>query len=355
MKISILAHGVMPFARQYAQIFQRRGHEVELFSLTPCEPMDGVPTRVFSNFEPTMGGSRLNYLRCVLPVRRALRQFQPDLIFAMYLTSGGIVAALSGHRRVVASALGSDINLQVDTLGSRTLLRWICRRSVLVHAVSESLGETIHDRLGVPRSKILVSPVGVDTRFLAFTDPEARPRANRIITPRSHDPIYDHPTLLRAMAILKERGVDFHATFTMRESGEVRGLARELGVDDRATFLPGYEFTELPALLGKNDVYVSCSLSDGTSQSLLEAMSTGLFPVVSDIPANRPWVEPGRGGLLFPVGNSVALADRLMEAFADPGLRASAAPTNRQRVMDRGEGDREGDRLLEAFRSCLDP
>ena len=349
MKICILTHGVMPFGRQYAEIFRRRGHQVEFFSMTPCEPVEGVPTRVFGTFDASGSGARLAYLHCVLPIRAALGRFQPDVVFAMYLTSAGVVASLSGHRAVVLSALGSDVNTHMDSAVWRLALRWLCRRSVLVHAVSDALAGLLHDRVGVERSKILVSPVGVDTDFLAWRDPASRPGVGRIICTRSHAPVYDHPTLLRAMAILKERGGSFHVTFTHRRAEEARRLARELGVEDRATFRGGYEDRELPALLGGHDVYVSCSRSDGTSQSLLEAMSTGLFPVVSDIPANTPWVEHGNNGLLFPVGDPGALADRLMEAIGDPALRAEGGRIGRSRVVDRGDREKEADCLLEAF------
>lgn len=44
-------------------------------------------------------------------------------------------------------------------------------------------------------------------------------------------------------------------------------------------------------LLYKNDVFISIPSSDSTSVSLLEAMCCGLFPIVSDLPANREWIH----------------------------------------------------------------
>jgi glycosyltransferase involved in cell wall biosynthesis len=45
-------------------------------------------------------------------------------------------------------------------------------------------------------------------------------------------------------------------------------------------------------------LFVSVPESDGTSVSLLEAMAAGCLPILSDLPANREWVEDGRNGLL---------------------------------------------------------
>ena len=67
---------------------------------------------------------------------------------------------------------------------------------------------------------------------------------------------------------------------------------------------------ELEDILLKADIYISTSLSDSTSVSLLEAMASGLIPVVSNISGNREWVKEGGNGFLFPPGDYKALAQR---------------------------------------------
>ena len=54
----------------------------------------------------------------------------------------------------------------------------------------------------------------------------------------------------------------------------------------------------MPAYLNAADIYVSTSLSDGTSLSLLEAMACSLPVVVTDIPANKEWITDGHNGFL---------------------------------------------------------
>jgi glycosyltransferase involved in cell wall biosynthesis len=216
------------------------------------------------------------------------------------------------------------------------------------------MAETLENVMGIPREKLLVCPIGVDTNLLAYVEPSRRPGAGRILCTRAHVPVYDQPTLVRAMGRLKREGVAATLVFTSTARVEAtRRAVAEAGLEDRIAFRPGYRFEELPALLAEADVYASASRSDGTSQSLLEAMSTGLFPVVSDIPANRPWVEDGRNGLLFPVGDDEALAARLKEALARPDLRAAAAPVNRAIVVARGDLHDQAGMLLAAFERCL--
>jgi glycosyltransferase involved in cell wall biosynthesis len=148
--------------------------------------------------------------------------------------------------------------------------------------------------------------------------------------------------------------VDFELVFAAADpEGRTHRLVREQGVQEHTRFLGGYALEDLPAILGRADAYASCSLKDGTSSSLLEAMSTGLFPVVSDIEANRPWVEDGRTGRFFPCGDDEALADRLQEALANPAMRREAARPCREVVVQRGRMSDQMDRLLEAIRERM--
>jgi glycosyltransferase involved in cell wall biosynthesis len=84
--------------------------------------------------------------------------------------------------------------------------------------------------------------------------------------------------------------------------------------------------------LRRAKVYVSPSLSDGTSTALTEAMACGCFPVVSDIVANHAWVENGRTGLLFPPSDPEALGKCLLEALESETLRKEALAINREKV-----------------------
>ena len=59
----------------------------------------------------------------------------------------------------------------------------------------------------------------------------------------------------------------------------------------RVTFLGGLASDGVLRALQESDYFVSMSKSDGTATSVLEALSCGLTPILSDIPANRPWSQ----------------------------------------------------------------
>jgi len=358
VRIAILTHGISPFGFSYAQGFRAAGHEARVFSLTPVsEEACPEPVTVLGpeDFRPWETPSRWRYVQVILPLRRAMRAYEPDVVFGVYLSSGGTMACLSGIRHVVPSAQGSDVNERVGSRLWRRAYRWLARRSMVVHAVSEPLADKLQRAFGIPRSRIVVAPIGVDTAGLPYMEPAGRPNAGCIICTRAHKPVYDQATALRALGRLKARGVACRMTFVDHTEAErTKAMVNDMDLGDRVDFRPPYTYDELPDVLAKADVYVSASKSDGTSLSLLEALSTGTFPVVSDIEANRPWVTHGETGLLFPMGDDAALADCLDRALGDEALRASAAPKLRRLAVERGDLYNEATKLLAAFQTHLD-
>jgi glycosyltransferase involved in cell wall biosynthesis len=73
------------------------------------------------------------------------------------------------------------------------------------------------------------------------------------------------------------------------------------------------------------DIFVLPSLSEALSNSLMEAMSCGCCPIASDVGGNPELVEDGSSGLLFPAGDSRALAAALSRLVNDASLRQRLA------------------------------
>jgi glycosyltransferase involved in cell wall biosynthesis len=85
----------------------------------------------------------------------------------------------------------------------------------------------------------------------------------------------------------------------------------------------------MPDLLSRADIYVSTSLYDGTSVSLLEAMGSGAFPVVTDIPANREWITNGENGFLVSEVDEEFLAQKIIDAIRNHELLRQSFTRNR--------------------------
>jgi glycosyltransferase involved in cell wall biosynthesis len=126
--------------------------------------------------------------------------------------------------------------------------------------------------------------------------------------------------------------------------------ARETVAARAVAFTGEIAHEKMPRLLRENDIFISVALSDTTSVSLLEAMACGLFPVVSDLPANREWIDDGVNGLVVPAQDTASLARAIIRAANDPALRDAARKKNAGLIETRADWHRNMSIVNDLFR-----
>jgi glycosyltransferase involved in cell wall biosynthesis len=113
--------------------------------------------------------------------------------------------------------------------------------------------------------------------------------------------------------------------------------AKDLNISSVVKFVGRIPHEKMASLLAQADVYVSTSLSDGTSVSLLEAMGSGAFPVVTDIPANREWIINGENGFLISTSDESILTRKILEAIRNRRLLKEASRKNLKIIEQRAD------------------
>jgi glycosyltransferase involved in cell wall biosynthesis len=93
-----------------------------------------------------------------------------------------------------------------------------------------------------------------------------------------------------------------------RES--LKTMAEELGIGKRVKFW-GMR-SDIPELLGQMDLLVQPSHYEGLGIAIQEAMASGVPVVASEIGGIPELIEQGKTGVMFPVGDSRALADEII-------------------------------------------
>jgi glycosyltransferase involved in cell wall biosynthesis len=312
--------------RRWADYFAGRGYDVLALSL---EPGDDFPTPFRRIRVAHWIPDALRYPIAAASVRRIAARFRPDVVSAHFVPNYGVIAALVFRRPWVLSTWGSDVMTDPD---KSAFHRWrvglVLRRAAYVTSDAQVLTERIRS-FGVPEDRILTFPYGVDVR-LFHPAPAAPPTGPRVLTNRKLEPVYCVECAIDAFAAVREALPD--ATLTVAGEGSLRAaLARRAERSPAAaaiTFVGSVDHARMPALLRAHHVFVSTSRSDTTSVSLLEAMACGLFPVVTDIPANREWVRDGEGGRLTPPGEATRLAVAIIDSWRDAELRERARGIN---------------------------
>lgn len=96
---------------------------------------------------------------------------------------------------------------------------------------------------------------------------------------------------------------------------------KQLGISDVVWF--SGDRNDVPALMQLMDIFILPSLAEGISNTLLEAMASGLPVIATSVGGNVELIEEGVNGRLVPVNNVVAMADAVAELIDDPALRQS--------------------------------
>jgi L-malate glycosyltransferase len=333
---SFNAHYVWP----YIDYFCKMGHDVSLISYDQCE-VDGSANCAI--YDVSFGANarrkwtKWKYLFSAIKVRFLLKKIKPDIVHGHYATSAGVICLLSGFHPFIISVRGSDLIGSLRSWIWRQLLFLVFRKSEYVHTVSEQLTREAQV-LGVNKKNCFTLSQGVDTEFFSFTaHTEIASRPLVLICTRRLEEIYDSETIIRACKIVLDFGIPMKLIFAANGGleTELKSLTRSLEIESFVSFLGGFKNKDLPLILSEASIYVSASLWDGTSVSLLEGMSSGLFPIVSRIDSNKSWLIEGETALMFEPGNHIELAESIIRIYGDECLMISAIEKNRECILDK--------------------
>jgi glycosyltransferase involved in cell wall biosynthesis len=110
---------------------------------------------------------------------------------------------------------------------------------------------------------------------------------------------------------------------------------------------------DVPNLLRLMDIFVLPSLGEGISNTLLEAMASGLPIVATAVGGNVELVEEGFNGSLVAAGDHVALAETMVSLLVDNRERAVQGANSRQRVCQQFDWGRTVDAYLNVYDELL--
>jgi sugar transferase (PEP-CTERM/EpsH1 system associated) len=277
---------------------------------------------------------------------RIMRDFRPDIVHSR--NWGAIEAMPAARMSSVPVAIHSEHGYEVDMLEGIPMRRRVLRRFAYaaadaVFTVTDEL-RTYHARQAwLPAERIRVLPNGVDTsRFVQRPREREETRQRLGLSDGSLVigavgrlvPIKDHTTLLRAAEILISRGMPVHVLLVGSGSELVKHqefVAASPRLSGRVVFAG--VVSEVAALLNVMDVFVLPSLSEGMSNTLLEAMASSLPVVATRVGGNPELVEEDRSGWLFAPGDVTALAAILERIGRDSNLRQEVGQAARRRAV----------------------
>lgn len=156
--------------------------------------------------------------------------------------------------------------------------------------------------------------------------------------------------LLEAMRMLKEKGHDVTLHFAGIEQGKNGYIGRfqEL-LGDHFIYEGVVSGNRKAELFKRCQVFVLPSLYEGLPMSLLETMSYGLVPVVTDVGSIEEYVKDGMNGLMIGVRDAVSIVNALERLVVDKKLMIELSKAARQTIVTRLHPQKYVERLNEIY------
>lgn len=277
---------------------------------------------------------------------RLFRQMRPAIVHSRNLAAleVSVPAWAAGVPVRIHGEHGRDVG---DLDGSNRKYQWMRRvyQPFVSHyiALSRDLESYLTERVGVPQRKIAQIYNGVDAQRFAPA-PAARaaipgcpfvaPDLWLVGTVGRMQAVKDQTLLARAFvaALQKQPALADRLRLVMIGEGPLRAEALALldaaGVGQFA-WLPG-ERNDVPDVLRGLDCFVLPSLAEGISNTILEAMASGLPVIATAVGGNVELIDAGVTGDLVPAADPDALAARIVARATDPDAARELGRNGRQ-------------------------
>lgn len=313
----------------------------------------GVPYYQLSHLARDIGP--LQDVRCFSELRETLREIQPDII-STHSTKAGFIGRIAGKTLGIPTlftAHGWGFTEGRPPL--QALAFWAVERMTAAWT-ARTITVCESDRAAAVRARV-TSRDRLVTIHNAMPDVDRTVRARpgtspvRLVMVARLSHWKDQPTLLRALADLKD--LEWHLEFV--GDGPLRGqleeLVESLGLASRVTFL-GFR-RDVPERLANAQVFLLISKWEGFPRSILEAMRAGLPVIATDVGGVQESVVDGETGYVISRGDTVRLRQCLRSLITNCELRVDMGAAGRALYEEKFTFDRLVERTTGVYESVL--
>jgi glycosyltransferase involved in cell wall biosynthesis len=367
MRILFYADGRSPTTLNWLRYWLERGDEVHLVSSYPCQLVAGLASQcvvpvAFSSAKTSAldarskragrGGARglrlRQFVRQVLgpitipaagrALHLAVSSVQPDLVHAMRIPYEGMTAASASlDVPLLISVWGNDFTLHARSspwMGTWT--RRTMRSARALHADclrDQRLARDWGFNKDLP-TLIIPGNGGIDPAI--FHPPSEPVDQPVVINPRGFRSYIRNDIFFRSIPlVLKHIPQARFLCPSMADEPLVENWVSRLGITHAVQLLPARSHAAMADIFRSAAVLVSPSVHDGTPNSVLEGMACNCFPVAGRLESLQEWITPGQNGSLVDSADPESLANAILSALTDPGLRARAAVLNSAIIIER--------------------
>jgi glycosyltransferase involved in cell wall biosynthesis len=289
-----------------------------------------------------LGAPRLRYV--FMKLLRCIRKEQPDLLFTTMTHNNVMLLVVKMFLPEKIPIVVREANHWLGSNQIPTLAKWVVKFAYnhladSIIALSKGVKRDLVEKFGIRDSKITViyNPVEVKTIQQLACEPlqlDDHSQGKTVLAVGRLVESKDYVTLLRAFALVTQH---VRARLVVLGEGpleqQLKQLCSKLGIEDRVWFLG---FKHNPYKYMRNaDLFVLTSQSEGFGHVIVEAMAVGT-PVIATDCKSGPGeiIEDDKYGLLVPVGDHRALAERIISVLENEDLRNGLKLAGSKRALD---------------------
>jgi glycosyltransferase involved in cell wall biosynthesis len=351
--------GAQIHVRDLAAAMQVRGHSVVVMTGGSGPFLDdlraqGIPTVILRHLAVPI--RPLRDLLALREVRSVLADFGPDLV-AAHSSKAAVIGRMAGRLLGIPAVVtihGWSFTTGVPPVRA-AVYRWIERVASPV-AADRTITVSEYDRQLARRAGILPEH-RVVTVHNGMPDIDPARRANpartpvRLVMVARFAPQKDHPTLLRALAGLRDHPWELDLVGEGPLSAQMEALAVSLGIRDRVHFLG--QRLDVVRILADAQVSLLVTNWEGFPLSILEAMRAALPVVATGVGGVGESVRDGETGFVVPPGQVQPLRDRIGQLLTDSELRTRLGARGRADYEQQFTLDHMVSKTLAVYRDVL--
>jgi len=324
MKIALLAPSRSIHTQKWALFYQAQGMEVKVYTFKDHYSEDNarlVPTEILPKLLP----SKASYLAAAPSLKKMLKEWNPDILHAHYVSSYGLLGAMVNYKKYFVSVWGKDIFVvPKKSKLNQKLIEYTLEKATAIFSTSHVMAKETNL---YTNKKVEVTPFGVDIEQF-HPAPDGQEADEKIIigTVKALEDKYGIADLVKGFAL-------FHKEFPNSEllitgdgpqRAEYEQLAKDLGIADVTTFTGKVPNTEVPAIIRKMSIFAVPSTEDSESFGVaaVEGMACGVPVVVSNVGGLPEVVVQDVTGIVVDKNSPDQLATAFKKLARNSDLRA---------------------------------
>ena len=294
-------------------------------------------------------------------LREIFNELKPDVVHSGPLTDCSYLTAKAGLYPHVAMSWGFDLGREIETLPGA--------KERTISALSQAdwfLGDCYVEldkaaELGYDRERATIFPWGIDTKRFSPKRGTLRDSISNggdflILSLRTMEPNYDVETVVRAF--LDAVKTEPEMRLILLGDGSQMPVLKKIAAGDEngnnIAFLGRQSNDMLVDYYCSCDLYVSASIVDGSSVSLLEAMGCGIPVLMSAIPGNMEWVENNKNGILFQTKNVRELSEKMIKCCRNQDKLKEYASAARKLIEEKADWNKNQAGIHYAYRKATE-